>query len=32
MSRNIIEIPYIVLVPFIFLLINYWMIGLGNTP
>lgn len=32
MSRNIIEIPYIVIVPLIFLLINYWMIGLGNTP
>jgi ABC-type multidrug transport system permease subunit len=31
LSRNIIEIPYIMLIPFIFLLINYWMIGLGNT-
>ena len=32
LSRNLIEIPYIVIIPFIFLFISYWMIGLGNTP
>jgi ATP-binding cassette subfamily G (WHITE) protein 2 (SNQ2) len=31
LSRNIIEIPYILLIPFLFLLISYWMVGLANT-
>jgi len=31
MSRNLIEIPYIIIIPMIFQLINYWMIGLGNS-
>ena len=30
-SRNIIEIPYILFIPLIFLLISYWMVGLANT-
>lgn len=31
LSRNLIEIPYIIVIPLIFILISYWMIGLSNT-
>ena len=31
MSRNIIEIPYIIVIPFIYVVINYWMIGLHHA-
>jgi ABC-type multidrug transport system permease subunit len=31
-SRNIIDIPYLIVIPLFFQLIIYWMIGMGNTP
>lgn len=31
LSRNLIELPYTIIVPMIYLLINYWMVGLANT-
>lgn len=31
LSRNIIEIPYALLIPMVMQLIFYWMIGLGGT-
>ena len=31
LSRNIIEIPYLVLTPVIFILIFYWMVDLSST-
>ena len=30
-SRNLIEVPYMLLIPAIFILISYWMIGLAST-
>lgn len=30
-SRNIVEIPFLVLIPLLWSAIMYWMIGLGNT-
>lgn len=32
MSRNIIEIPYMVLLPLLFNVIIYWMVGQSSTP
>ena len=31
LSRNLIEVPYMLLMPFLFILIFYWMIGLAST-
>ncbi len=31
MSRNFIEIPYLLIMPFCFNLVFYWMIGLAST-
>lgn len=31
LSRNLIEIPYLILTPLLFNLIIYWMVGLANT-
>lgn len=30
-SRNIIEVPYILVIPLIFVLVSYWMVGLANS-
>jgi ATP-binding cassette, subfamily G (WHITE), eye pigment precursor transporter len=32
LSRNAIELPYLVVMPMLFVLIFYWMIGLASTP
>lgn len=30
-SRNLIEVPYMLIIPIFFILISYWMIGLAGT-
>lgn len=32
LSRNAIEIPYLIIFPLLFDVILYWMVGLANTP
>ena len=32
LSRNIIEIPYLIVIPFLYAVIVYWMIDFASTP
>jgi ATP-binding cassette, subfamily G (WHITE), eye pigment precursor transporter len=32
MSRNIVDIPFLVILPAIYSLVTYWMVGLNSTP
>jgi ATP-binding cassette, subfamily G (WHITE), eye pigment precursor transporter len=32
LSRNVIELPFLIAMPMLFVLIFYWMIGLASTP